>query len=83
VSTPIGRIPHLLYLNVRGLELPHDDLEALFAVDDASWLAEADLTESFFDEFGERVPAVLREQLDALRRRLRADEDLRLQEAAI
>jgi phosphoenolpyruvate carboxykinase (GTP) len=44
----------------------------LFAIDPASWLAEADLTEEFFAQFGDRVPAALRGQLDGLRERLNA-----------
>ena len=44
--------------------------EELFAIDPVTWLAEADLTEEYFDKFGDRVPAELRSQLAALRERL-------------
>ena len=68
VDTPIGRVP--AELNTEGLDLPEADLSALFEVDPAGWLAEADLTAEFFDTFGDRVPAELRRQLADLRDRL-------------
>ncbi len=70
VETPIGRVPSEGALNLDGIEVSRDDLEALFAVDPDSWLAEADLTEEFYDSVGDRVPGALREQLQALRDRL-------------
>ena len=48
------------------------DLAELFAVDTDSWLAEADLTEEYFEKFGDAVPAELYAELDALRARLTA-----------
>ncbi|WP_261165615.1 phosphoenolpyruvate carboxykinase (GTP) [Microbacterium sp. Marseille-Q6965] len=72
VASPIGRLPEPGSLNLDGIEVPPPDLEELFAIDPDSWLAETDLVEEFFDTFGDRVPAELRAQLAALRRRLRA-----------
>ena len=45
-------------------------MEELFTIDSASWLAECDLTETYFEEFGEHVPGALRDELAALRLRL-------------
>ncbi|HXH36581.1 MAG TPA: phosphoenolpyruvate carboxykinase (GTP) [Plantibacter sp.] len=70
-ASAIGGLPLLDELNLDGIDVPHDSLEALFAVDRDSWLAECDLTEAFFDTFGTRVPAALRTELAALRYRLR------------
>jgi phosphoenolpyruvate carboxykinase (GTP) len=67
-DSPIGRLPKTLNLN--GIDVSPADLDELFAVDVASWLAEADMTEEFYDGFGERIPDALREQLAALRTRL-------------
>ncbi|WP_348786750.1 phosphoenolpyruvate carboxykinase (GTP) [Leifsonia sp. NPDC080035] len=72
VETPIGRLPVPEQLDLDGIELPAEDLEALFEVDPESWLAECDLTEEFFDRFGARVPAALRAELASLRYHLRA-----------
>ncbi|MGZ0068119.1 phosphoenolpyruvate carboxykinase (GTP) [Microbacterium arborescens] len=70
VDSPIGRLPHTEDLNLDGIEVPQRDLDELFAVDTESWLREADLTEEFYDTFGDRLPAALRAELEALRYRL-------------
>jgi phosphoenolpyruvate carboxykinase (GTP) len=72
VGTPIGRLPVVDELDLDGLDLPREDVEALFEVDRPRWLAECDLTEEFFDRFGSRVPAALRAELASLRYHLRA-----------
>jgi phosphoenolpyruvate carboxykinase (GTP) len=72
VDTPIGRMPAEGELNLEGLDIPAADLTELFSVDRDKWLAEADLTEEYFDRFGDRLPAELRTQLASLRERLHA-----------
>ncbi|MCI1020349.1 phosphoenolpyruvate carboxykinase (GTP) [Microbacterium sp. C5A9] len=70
VDSPIGRLPIVSDLNLDGIEVPEADLEELFAVDTEAWKTEADLTEEFYDTFGDRVPAALRAELASLRYRL-------------
>ncbi|MEW2461235.1 phosphoenolpyruvate carboxykinase (GTP) [Microbacterium sp. NPDC047426] len=70
VDSPIGRLPRAEDLNLDGLDLPAEDLEELFSVDPEAWKVEADLTEEFYDTFGDRVPAALRTELASLRYRL-------------
>ena len=70
VDTPIGRIPAPGSLDINGLDLSQEAFDELFAVDTHSWLAEADLTEEYYAEFGDRVPAEMNSQLMALRERL-------------
>ncbi|MDD7930536.1 phosphoenolpyruvate carboxykinase (GTP) [Microbacterium thalli] len=70
IDTPIGRVPRTDELDLTGLDLPQRDLDELFAVDPQSWLREADLTEEFYGTFGDRLPAALRAELEALRYRL-------------
>jgi len=70
IDSPIGRLPILDELDLEGVDISRADLEELFALDAASWLAEADLTEEYFGQFGDRVPEELRSQLAALRERL-------------
>ncbi|MDR2253011.1 MAG: phosphoenolpyruvate carboxykinase (GTP) [Bifidobacteriaceae bacterium] len=72
VKTPIGQLPLPDEFNVEGLDLPEGALAQLFAIDPEAWLAEADLTEEYFAQFGERLPAALTGQLVALRERLEA-----------
>ncbi|MER7798303.1 phosphoenolpyruvate carboxykinase (GTP) [Microbacterium sp. NPDC096154] len=75
VVTPIGLVPAPGSLNLTGLDVPQEDLDELFSVDTEAWLQEADLTEEFYDLFGDKTPAELRAQLDALRSRLQAAKD--------
>ncbi|GAT72457.1 MULTISPECIES: phosphoenolpyruvate carboxykinase (GTP) [Microbacterium] len=70
VDSPIGRLPRIEDLNLDGLDIPAEDLEELFAVDPEAWKTEADLTEEFYDTFGDRIPAALRSELASLRYRL-------------
>ena len=72
VDSPIGRLPHIADLNLDGIEVPQADLEELFAIDPASWLQEADLTEEFYATFDGKVPAALQAELESLRYRLKA-----------
>ncbi|MDA3022894.1 MAG: phosphoenolpyruvate carboxykinase domain-containing protein, partial [Actinomycetota bacterium] len=70
VDTPIGRIPAPGALNFDGLDISDEQAAELFAIDRTSWLAESELTEAYYDKFGDRIPAALRGQLAALRERL-------------
>ncbi|WP_373878344.1 phosphoenolpyruvate carboxykinase (GTP) [Agromyces rhizosphaerae] len=70
-DTPIGRIPAEGALNVDGLDLDEGVLEHLFEVDRDSWLAECDLTEEYYAQFGDRVPAALNSELASLRYHLK------------
>ena len=65
-----GRLPRPEDLNLDGIDVPDEDLEALFALDPGAWGREADLTEQYFAQFGDRLPQALTEQLDALRSRI-------------
>lgn len=70
--TAIGTLPAAGELNLSGIESVESELDELFAIDPASWLAECDLTEEFFAQFGDRVPAALQTELRELRARLSA-----------
>jgi len=69
-DTAIGRLPADGALDLDGLDLSAEQLAELFHIDPVTWSAEADLTQEYYDQFGDRVPAVLREQLAGLRSRL-------------
>ena len=70
IETPIGRLPVLSELDLDGVEISTEDLEELFRLDRGSWKAEADMTEEYFEQFGDRVPGAMLDQLTALRERL-------------
>ena len=69
-ASPIGNLPIVDELDLAGLDLDGDVVTELFRVDPESWRDEADMTEQYFAEFGERVPAEMRGQLTALRARV-------------
>jgi phosphoenolpyruvate carboxykinase (GTP) len=71
-ETPIGRLPKPGGIDVTGLDISDETMAELFRVDNASWLAEAELTGDYFDQFGDKVPAELRTQLETIKTRLEA-----------
>ncbi len=70
VDTPIGRVPTPGSLNTDGLDMPEDELKQILAVDAEQWKAEIPPIREFFDTFGDRLPAEISAQLDALEERL-------------
>jgi phosphoenolpyruvate carboxykinase (GTP) len=65
-----GRIPVPGDLNVDGLDITNAQLDALFALDPEAWSYEADLTQTYFEQFGDKVPPALWGQLEQLRQRI-------------
>ncbi len=70
VETPIGYLPTAEALDLSGLDIPAESMEALLAVDREGWRREAEGLSKYYDEFGGRLPAELRTQLAALKERL-------------
>ncbi len=70
-DTPIGRVPTPGSLNTDGLDMPDHELERILAVDPEEWQAEIPAVREFFAKFGDRLPARVGAQLDALEERLR------------
>lgn len=68
--TPIGLLPEEKDLDLRGLDLPAENLHELLRVDDAAWRAELPDIEQHFARFGDRLPERLRQQVRLLRERL-------------
>lgn len=69
-ETPIGYIPAEGALDMTGLDLADGVMEELFKVDPEAWRQETNDIEAFFDTLGPRMPWELRNELEALRRRL-------------
>jgi phosphoenolpyruvate carboxykinase (GTP) len=70
VETPIGLLPAPGALDMKGLDIDDADLAELLAVDIEGWRAMLPLIEEHYAQFGDRVPAALRDQLAALDKRL-------------
>jgi phosphoenolpyruvate carboxykinase (GTP) len=60
--TPVGLVPALYDLDLSGLDLPAERIEAALAVDADEWRAEMEAAGKFFDTIGSRVPAELRQR---------------------
>lgn len=72
VETEIGWMPKLDALNVDGLDISKDDLQALLSVDKEGWLREInDIRENHYPKFGSHLPKELSDELDALEARLK------------
>ncbi len=67
-----GRLPQPDDLDLSGLDIDDATLEKIFDLDPKAWSAEADLTEEYFAQFGEKLPTELVGQLKALRERINA-----------
>jgi len=56
------------------LAAPIEDIETALEVSPEEWLAEIPLIEEWFDKIGEKVPTSMRDELEALKVKLRAGE---------
>ena len=72
VETPIGLLPGREGLDLDGLDLPANDLDALLRVRTEDWLRELPEIREFYSKFGDRLPAELAAEVDALAQRLSA-----------
>jgi phosphoenolpyruvate carboxykinase (GTP) len=69
-TTPIGYIPQENDLDLKGLNVPAENLKELLKVDKEAWKAEVPKMEKFFAQFGSRLPPRLIKQLEDLKARL-------------
>ena len=72
IETPIGYVPTPEALDLDGLDIPEADVEVLLSVDPDAWRAELPDIRDFYAGFGNRLPAELLTELNALEERLNA-----------
>ncbi len=70
VDTAIGRVPAHDALDVDGLGLDDAALARILDVDEARWRAEIPLIEEHYEFVGDHLPTELRDELEALEKRL-------------
>jgi phosphoenolpyruvate carboxykinase (GTP) len=70
VETPIGYVPTADALDIEGLVISREDVEELLHVDPEEWKPEIEPIREFYAKFGDKLPAELPRQLEALERRL-------------
>jgi phosphoenolpyruvate carboxykinase (GTP) len=72
VETPIGLLPAPGAIDVDGLNVTPAQMSALFAVDPATWVQEADAIEEHYAKFGSRLPAPLAARLAQMKKAISA-----------
>lgn len=72
-ETPIGYMPQIEDLDLQGLDIPEEDLEAITTIDPDEWAAELDAVEAHFESYGSKMPKELFEQLRRVRQNLEQD----------
>ncbi len=70
VDTPIGKLPTPEALDLKSLNLSAEAVKALLSVDPVAWKEEVPSIRQHFERFGAKLPAGLRNELDALEKRL-------------
>jgi phosphoenolpyruvate carboxykinase (GTP) len=71
-ETPIGNLPASGALDMTGLQVDADAIRTLLTVDAEGWLAEIPLIKQHYDQFGDRLPAALGQELASLEQRLKS-----------
>ena len=69
-TTAIGYVPTPDSLDLAGLNLSPETVNALLQIDHTEWQGEASDIASFFASFGEDLPVALRQELQQLQQRL-------------
>jgi phosphoenolpyruvate carboxykinase (GTP) len=65
-ETFIGKVPKFGELNLEGLDFSREDWDALMALIPAEWQDELATQEEFLAKIGDKLPAVVKEQRQAL-----------------
>jgi phosphoenolpyruvate carboxykinase (GTP) len=69
-ETPIGWVPTKDALDLNGLDISTADLEELLKVDPEDWKKQIPLIREHYARFGDKLPAGLKDELEALEKRL-------------
>ena len=69
-ETPIGLLPRKQDLDISGLDMEPSALDMLLSIDAGAWREEVDAIDKYLDQFGNRVPSRLRDELRGVAQRL-------------
>jgi phosphoenolpyruvate carboxykinase (GTP) len=70
VETPVGWVPTLTALDLDGLDIATEGIQAALTVDLDEWRAELPLIENWFTTIIDKLPSPLRDELDKLKHHL-------------
>jgi phosphoenolpyruvate carboxykinase (GTP) len=71
VETPLGLVPTPQSLDLRGLNIPDSNIKTLLSVNAKEWPEEVEDMKKFYNKFGDKVPAVLWDELNSLSKRIK------------
>jgi phosphoenolpyruvate carboxykinase (GTP) len=71
VQTPIGLVPDTNSIDMTGLQLDPQIINALIDIDPEIWRAEIDDIDKYFSEYGDRLPQGIRNQIERIRREIK------------
>jgi phosphoenolpyruvate carboxykinase (GTP) len=71
IETPVGFVPGIEDLDIKGIEEVGENLAALLSVDKNQWLSECELIEEHFAKFGDKLPKELADEFNDLKTRLK------------
>ncbi len=74
VETPIGYVPAPGAIDLSGLDVSDQDMAELLRVDVNAWLQEVESIKKHYSQFGDRLPQGLRDELNALEKRLQKNK---------
>ncbi len=74
IRNPIGYLPKIADLDLTGLDIPGDVMDKLFEVNKQDWIDDLAGVKDFFKKFKKDLPEELRDEYEALIRRLKSDE---------
>ena len=69
-ASPIGYLPNPDDINFGGTDVSPETLRELLSVDQELWKQEAAGIEEFYQKFGSKLPAALKEELETLKHNL-------------
>ena len=66
-KTPIGLVPKPGDIDIDGLDIDTQTVDALLDIDPETWRSEIDDIEAYFGTFGDRLPQGIRQQIERIR----------------
>ena len=70
VETPIGHVPHKDDIDLDGMDIDDSVMEQLLNVPDEEWKQEIAEVKKFYEQFGDRLPDELKQEIHDLEKRL-------------
>lgn len=67
-ETAIGYVPYAKDIDLEGLAMNEEDLKNILYIDKKRWSGEADEIAGYYEQFGDRLPAELKENLETLKK---------------